>query len=73
MEIYEVLILDDRYSVPSLVLIDVEDEAHARMAAERCLRESPHHYGVEVRRHGQLIFDLPSRHSSGHNQPTPAH
>jgi hypothetical protein len=67
VEIYEVLILDDRSSTPSLVLIDVEDEAHAQLEAERYLRQSPHRYGVEVRRHGRLIFDLPSRHSNGQN------
>ncbi len=61
MEVYELLILDDRRSAPSLVLIDVDDETAARLQAERYLRESPHRYGVEVRRHGQLIFDLPSR------------
>ena len=39
---------DDRYSVTTLRLLALTDEAPARAAAEAAVRESPHHLGVEL-------------------------
>jgi len=53
---FEVFIDDDRYSVPTLVLINAEDDARACSKAESLLRESPHHRGVELRLEGARVF-----------------
>jgi hypothetical protein len=53
---YEVFIDDDRYSVPTLLLINAETEARACAHAETLLQESPHHRGVELRRDGARVF-----------------
>ena len=53
---FEVFIDDDRYSVPTLLLINADDEARARSQAELMLKESSHHRGVELRRDGSRVY-----------------
>jgi hypothetical protein len=45
---FEIFVHDDRYSVPTLHLVSVRDEAAAHAAASTLLRASPHHRGVEL-------------------------
>lgn len=45
---YQVFVTDDRYTVPTLHLIQAPNPAMAGELAERILAESPHHLSVEV-------------------------
>jgi hypothetical protein len=65
------LIEDDRYSVPTLRIVDVETIFSARIAAERVLRSSPHHLGVEVWREDERLFVIGAAAASHHDPPVP--
>ena len=78
MRTFEIYVTDDRYSVPTLLLATVNEEARAREIAERLLDESVHHLGVEVCEGGRLLFSLetrgdedPSRHGEAERTPEP--
>ena len=64
------LIEDDRYTVPTLRIVEVEGLANARIAAERVLRSSPHHLGVEVWREDERLFFIGPA-LNHHNPPVP--
>jgi hypothetical protein len=49
---------DDRYSVPTLHIAAMEDEALAREWAETAMRRNPHYLGVEVCEDGERLFGL---------------
>lgn len=55
---FEIFVHDDRYSVPTLHLLAVSDEAAARVAAEALLQVSAHHQGVELCQGGRRIAAL---------------
>lgn len=57
-EIFEVYIDDDRYAVPTLKLVEAEDERAAADLAGRMLSESGHHRGVELCREGRRLIAL---------------
>ncbi len=63
MRAYEVYIADDRYSLPTLRIVEAVDAFGAQETAERFMRESPHHLGVEVCDRGQRIFTIGDRRS----------
>jgi len=49
---------DDRYSVPTLVFVNVKDKADARAFAKQTLKASRHHIRVEARKADVLMFTL---------------
>ena len=49
---------DDRYAVPTLDFVNVEDGRRALEAAKRRLEESPHHLGVEIRDDDKVLAHL---------------
>jgi hypothetical protein len=53
---FQLFIDDDRYSVPTLLLFEFEDEAAARTRARELLADSEHHKGVEVCENGVSLF-----------------
>ena len=53
---YSCLIDDERYSVPTLVLIDTDDEALARERAVSELLSSNYHLAVELHGREGLVF-----------------
>lgn len=55
---FELFVHDDRYSVPTLHLVSVADEALARAAAEALLEASRHHLGVELWGGGEQLAAL---------------
>jgi hypothetical protein len=57
---FEVYVHDDRYSVLTLHIISVRDEARVKEIAERLMAESEHHLGVEVSEDGRRLFGLGS-------------
>ena len=59
-ETFELYLDDDRYSVPTLKLVEAADEAAALGVARRLLRESPHHRGAELCRDGERLAALGS-------------
>jgi hypothetical protein len=48
MRTYSLFIEDDRYSVPTLVVIEARSDDGAVAIAQRHLRESRHHQSVEL-------------------------
>lgn len=58
MRTFSCFIKDDRYTVPSLALILVQDEHRARELARRQLLESGHHLEIEVMEEGRSVFRL---------------
>jgi len=54
---FQFLIVDDRYSVPSLCLVQAEDARAARIRARRLVAE-PHHLAVEVWRADRRLFTV---------------
>jgi hypothetical protein len=65
MATFEIYIDDDRYSVPSLYLITAANEAGAREAARKLLRDSEHHLGVDLRSDGARLLALGSYAGGG--------
>jgi hypothetical protein len=61
---FEFYIEDERYSVSTLEVLLVEDEARARVLAERRLNDSPTHVAVTVRENNHVLFVL-ARSQSG--------
>ncbi|MCR5880812.1 hypothetical protein [Phenylobacterium sp. J367] len=55
MPTYTYLIVDDRYSVPSLKFEEAENDGEAQAAARADLQANPHHAAVEVRQGDQMI------------------
>jgi hypothetical protein len=55
---FEFYVDDDRYSVPSLHLMDAADIDEARALAEALLEGSPHHLGIEVRCGDEQLFAI---------------
>ena len=55
MRNFEIYVFDNRYSVPTLNIATLVDEARAREVAERILQESDHHLGVEVSEEGRAF------------------
>lgn len=53
---YEIYVEDDRYAVPTLHLVAVEDAEAARDVMDRLLSESAHHRGAEVCLEGRALF-----------------
>jgi hypothetical protein len=53
---YSCLIDDERYSVPTLILIDADDEGLARDRAVRELLASNFHRAVELHGRNGLVF-----------------
>ena len=49
---------DDRYTVPTLSIIEAIDTSKVRGRAEQTLRSSPHHLRVEAWREDELLFVL---------------
>lgn len=60
MRDFQIYIDDDRYSVPTLHIASLASEARALEIAERYMRESDHHLGVEVREDDKVVFSLGS-------------
>jgi hypothetical protein len=58
MSAFEIFVDDDRYSVPTLLLITSEDEALARREAVALLLASRHHLGVELCRGDDRLLAL---------------
>ena len=58
MRTFEILVDDDRYSVPTLHLATSADEDRAQQIAQRLLDESEHHLGVEVIEDGARLIGL---------------
>ena len=58
MEAFQILITDDRYSVPTLIIFPAEDAERARLAAKRLLADE-HHLAVEVWDDETRLFALP--------------
>ena len=56
MRAYTIFIEDDRYSVPTLVIIDTSTRARAEQLTLEKLTESPHHRAVELRLGDRLVY-----------------
>jgi len=56
MRAYTIFIEDDRYSVPTLVMIDTSSRARAEQLALEKLLDSPHHRAVELRLGDKLVY-----------------
>lgn len=63
METYELYVVDDRYTVPTLVLHPAASAGRARAKATELLLASPHHLSVEVSREGVTLFTVGERRS----------
>lgn len=61
MRNFAFLVDDDRYSVPTLTLVTTTDEVRAREIAQRILRDSAHHRGVEVCEDERRLFGIGSQ------------
>ena len=55
---FEIYVDDDRYSTPTLILIQVKDDKRALEFAQKKLEEDARHRGVEVRENGVRLFGL---------------
>ena len=53
---YTCLIVDNRYSVPSLAFHMASNDDDARAFAQADLAANPHHEAVEVRRDDEVLF-----------------
>ena len=58
MPLFEIFVEDDRYVVPTLHLLTVDDEAEVRAFAEQLLFESVHHRAVEALQGGVHLFTV---------------
>jgi hypothetical protein len=56
MPICSFFVDDDRYSVPTMMFMNIRDRASARAFAKKSLLASPHHSRVEVRENDVLMF-----------------
>ena len=56
VEIFALFVEDDRYTVPTLSIIEADDLSKVREKAEQALRCSPHHLKVEAWREDELLF-----------------
>ena len=56
MRTFSLMIQDDRYTVPTVALVEALDEGQARDLAARRMNESPHHLAVEVFEDDALLF-----------------
>jgi hypothetical protein len=54
---FQFLVTDDRYAVPSIMLVQTKDAASARHLAQRLLHDR-HHHMVEVRQNEAILFTL---------------
>lgn len=52
---------DDRYTIPTVRLLEATDEETALDLALRALRETPHHRGVELWRDDERLAALSRR------------
>jgi hypothetical protein len=48
MRTFSIFIMDERYAVPTVALINVDDLLRAAEVAQARLEESPHHQSVEL-------------------------
>jgi hypothetical protein len=55
---FQVFVTDDRYSVPTLYILDAASAARACELAEGIFAQSLHHLGVEVFDDGSCILTL---------------
>jgi hypothetical protein len=55
---FQLIVVDERRSVPGLLMVLARDEARAREFAHRVLAESRHHLGVEVLEYGLPLFNI---------------
>ena len=58
MRSYQFFVVDDRYSVPNLLFVQVANDLRARSLAEQTLGRSPHHVSVGVYSSERLLFAL---------------
>ena len=56
MRNFSIFVADDRYSVPTMLMAVVTDEARAIELAVDKLAETPHHLSVEVWEADALVF-----------------
>ena len=56
MRTYTIFVEDDRYSVPTLAMIDTSSRARAEQVTLEKLTESPHHRAVELRLGDKLVY-----------------
>ena len=59
-ETYELYVEDDRYAVPTLLLISARSEAEAMETAWRVVAESIHHRGAELCLGGRRLAGIGS-------------
>jgi hypothetical protein len=57
---FEFYVDDDRSRDPRVFVVMTRDSERARVLASRCLAESAHHRGIEVRAARQRLFGLGS-------------
>ena len=63
---FEIYFDDDRYGIPTLHLLTMEDDDDAaRATAERMLGENAHYRGAELWRDGRRLLGLGSLASAG--------
>ena len=67
MQSFQLFIRDDRYSVPTLVFVEVATAERARARAEEILLQSPHYLSVEVVRGRQGLFTVGSMDRSAND------
>ncbi len=67
MQSFQLFVEDDRYVVPTLVLIEVESVEGARARADDLLSQSAHHLSVDVCQDGKSLFLMPAPRT-----PTPS-
>jgi hypothetical protein len=60
MNIYTLYIEDDRYTVPTMLIIMADNDTRARDDAVEQLRASPHHLSVEVWDEDRLVAAIPA-------------
>ena len=60
MQDFEFYVDDDRSRDPRVFVVMTRDSERARVLAGRCLAESAHHLGIEVRSARQRLFGLGS-------------
>ena len=58
MRDFEIFVEDERYDAPTLLFVQMADEARVRAFARRKLEEDRRYLGVEVREHGVRLFGL---------------
>ena len=61
MATFTFYIHDNRYTVPSLAIVDADDEAGARVLATDRLLESTHHTAIDVCEADVLRFSVKAR------------